>query len=249
MINEEEVKEEFNRRAAKHGDFNAVLDGGIKANDPFSNVYRDFITKKGLLKTFDFNAQDTILDFGCGVGRLSNVVAPSVKKVIGVDVADKMIEIANAQKKFNNIEFRVANNESLQIPANSINKIISYWVLQHISYSRLHELLEEFKMILTSGGKIYIYEQIINKMDMKTPVYETRNESDYIDLFKQHGFELVKKSNVFRMPSYGMGLYRKIGIQNKFILAFCGMVEWWTLNRKPEFMDYHTCCFVFKKID
>jgi len=47
------------------------------------------------------------LDFGCGVGRLTNALAPHFEKVIGVDVSSSMIKKAEEIKKYENVAFQL----------------------------------------------------------------------------------------------------------------------------------------------
>ena len=47
------------------------------------------------------------LDFGCGVGRLTNALAPHFDEVIGVDVSSTMVENASDQSRRDNCSFVV----------------------------------------------------------------------------------------------------------------------------------------------
>src|SRR4051812_43318420 len=38
---------------------------------------------------------DTALDFGCGIGRMTRALAAQYGRVIGLDVSDEMIRLAN----------------------------------------------------------------------------------------------------------------------------------------------------------
>ncbi len=118
---------------------------------------------------------------------------------------------------------------------------------QHISEKKISSLLREFTQILDSNGRIYIYEQIQQKKAVSVEVHVMRKEEDYIELFRQEGFEFVKSTKLFRMPSYGMSLFNKIGMNHPIILKFCSMIEFHTIDRKPEFVDYFTICLEFRK--
>ena len=248
MIDEEKVKEEFNRRAIQFGDNNAVLDATSREESVvFSNVFRDYITKKGLINSIPFNKNSTVLDFGCGVGRLSKFISQKVDHVVGVDISGKMIEVANLINSGSNISyFNIPNGPSNLIGNYKFNTIFSYWVIQHISNTRLSEILKEFSALLTADGRIYICEQISTNKLVTENIHIQRTEEDYIQLFNQNGFEIVSKKIIFRMPSYGLNLFKKIGSTHPFILWICGWIETMTANRKPEHMEYYTSCMTFK---
>ena len=84
-----------------------------------------------------------VLDFGCGVGRLTRVFAQHFERVIGVDISDGMV--AKAKKLhalFPNCQFLVNQYEDLRIfPDNYFDMVYSGFVLQHIPSKRLIRLL------------------------------------------------------------------------------------------------------------
>ncbi len=48
------------------------------------------------LKDKGINYNDTLaLDFGCGIGRLTQLLCKFFKKCIGVDISKEMIKLAN----------------------------------------------------------------------------------------------------------------------------------------------------------
>ena len=71
----------------------------------------DFILRK-------LSINDTVLDLGCGYGRVSIELAPKVKKVIGIDISQDNIELAdNLHQQINNLEFYKMNAVKLNFPA------------------------------------------------------------------------------------------------------------------------------------
>ncbi len=249
MINEEKVKEEFNRRASLHQDQNAVLDASNQENVKFSNIYRDYISKKVILKTLSINKDSKVIDFGCGVGRVSKEIAPIVNKIVGLDVSDKMIDVAKQINSASNIEYYTVDKKLTEILGenNDFDLMFSYWVFQHISDLKIKELMNEFNSIIKRNGSIYIFEQIQRKVAVSMDLHIMRTEQEYIELFKSCGYEYIGSKNLCRMPSYGLSLFNKIGINHSIFLWVCGLVEEFTVNRKEEFLDYHTTCLEFRK--
>jgi hypothetical protein len=120
-------------------------------------------------------------------------------------------------------------------------------VFQHISINNIHHLVKELHSILKENGNIYIYEQIVGNNKYADNILEMRDVEDYTSIFTSNGFELVSVESTFRMPSYGLSLFRKIGLKNKLMVWLCGILEMMTVNRKPEHIEYHTACMVFRK--
>jgi ubiquinone/menaquinone biosynthesis C-methylase UbiE len=75
-----------------------------------------------------------VLDVGCGSGVQSTYLAPYSKEVVGVDLSEKLIEIAKDRcKAYPHTQFLVGDACKLPFPNQSFDFIISYGdVLSHI---------------------------------------------------------------------------------------------------------------------
>ncbi len=94
------------------------------------------------------------LDFGCGVGRLSQPLAAHFDRVVGVDVSAEMIRLANDINQHPDRVRYVCNvRDDLGIfPADEFSFIYSNVVLQHIVPSRALVYLGEMIRVLAPGG-------------------------------------------------------------------------------------------------
>lgn len=98
-----------------------------------------------------------VLDFGCGVGRLTQALAHHFTDVQGIDVAAPMIELA---RKHNQQGERVTYHHNpasdLQLfPDNHFDLIYSVITLQHIPPPLIRGYLAEFCRMCRPGGLIY----------------------------------------------------------------------------------------------
>ena len=118
--------------------------------------------------------------------------------------------------------------------------------MQHISDIYLKNYLKEFFKILMSKGKIIILEQTRDEAKLLCDIHIHRSEKDYINLFKDAGFDFVYSKKVFRVPSYAMDLWKKYKLP-KLVLSFLKVVEKCTLNHKPETIEYVSSVMIFKK--
>ena len=96
----------------------------------------------------------TALDFGCGVGRLTQALADYFQEVHGVDIAPSMIEKA---KKYNtksrNCFYHLNETDDLKIfPDANFDFVLSKITLQHMEPNYAKKYIKEFFRVLKSGG-------------------------------------------------------------------------------------------------
>jgi SAM-dependent methyltransferase len=94
------------------------------------------------------------VDFGCGVGRLSQPLAAHFDKIISVDVSDAMLAQARElDRTGGRIEFVLNPSNNLSfIPDGSVDLVYSSLVLQHLPRKLAVDYLREFVRILAPGG-------------------------------------------------------------------------------------------------
>jgi SAM-dependent methyltransferase len=92
------------------------------------------------------------LDFGCGVGRLTQALAGRFTSCTGVDISQQMIQKAKSLNKHGNCEFVASSTLRLPFPDASFSFIYSNIVLQHMPRHFSTAYLSEFVRTLTPGG-------------------------------------------------------------------------------------------------
>ncbi len=99
-------------------------------------------------------AAGSALDFGCGVGRITQALAPHFEAVVGVDVAPSMIREAQRLDR-NPGKVTYVHNAAPDLGSfadNSFNFVISQVTLQHIRPDLALRYFEELLRVLNQGG-------------------------------------------------------------------------------------------------
>jgi SAM-dependent methyltransferase len=94
------------------------------------------------------------LDFGCGVGRLSQALAEHVDQVVGVDISPTMLEKARELDRSGGRCAFILNEASDLgiIESGSVDVVYSSLVLQHMPPEFARGYLKEFARVLAPGG-------------------------------------------------------------------------------------------------
>jgi ubiquinone/menaquinone biosynthesis C-methylase UbiE len=94
------------------------------------------------------------LDFGCGVGRITQALAAHFDEVVGVDIAPAMIELARTYNRYHGkCRYFVNDTNELKLfEDNTFDFIYSIITLQHIKPPYIKGYLKEFLRILAPGG-------------------------------------------------------------------------------------------------
>jgi SAM-dependent methyltransferase len=99
------------------------------------------------------------LDFGCGVGRLSQALCSYFKQCCGVDIASSMIELARKYNRYGDrCQYYVNESDDLRLfEGDSFDFIYSNIVLQHMRPKYSKKYIQELLRILTPGG-LFIFQ-------------------------------------------------------------------------------------------
>ncbi len=105
-----------------------------------------------LLSLLDLKEDDVVLDYGCGIGTLTNKIYS--KTVVGVDLSKNLIHIARREgtKGF----FIIGDAENLPFKENAFNKIIGRGILHHLQ--RPDKGVRELMRVISPPGKIVLSE-------------------------------------------------------------------------------------------
>lgn len=246
---QEKVRALFDSRAVESPDLNAVLDASSSSGVRFQNLFRDFLTKRMMVRCLRPRKHESLLDFGCGVGRLSEYLAPRFRSITGVDISEEMLRVARNTGKAPNVEYHSVSTLST-LADGTFDKSMSFWVLQHITEERsLGSCIDTLHRLIKPEGLAFIFEQVRTQPESLGDILTHRVPDEYIKEFSRRGFRLESTRRVFRYPSYGMDVWRWLGVENWLTLRIAERVEILTASRKPAEAEYWTQMFMFKRCD
>ena len=98
------------------------------------------------------NYTGAALDFGCGVGRLTQALARRFASSVGVDISQQMIQQAEALNRYAHCRYVTSSAAPLPFADASFSFIYSNIVLQHVPRRFAKEYLREFVRLLAPDG-------------------------------------------------------------------------------------------------
>lgn len=99
-------------------------------------------------------ADKTLLEIGCGTGRLTEFIAAKFKNVIGVDISNEMItEGKKRLSHLGNITLFATDGVSYPVTDNTVDCVFSFIVFQHMPTPEIvRKNIEEIARVLKTGG-------------------------------------------------------------------------------------------------
>ncbi len=153
-----DMKGDWNRRARENAEFYIATSVDEGEESFVESGRRDvglfFDGLEALL-----TPQRTVVDVGCGIGRMDQHVAPRVGKLIGIDVAEEMVARARARlAEVPNVEYLAGDGWTLQpLADDSIDLVFSHIVFQHTPRKVTRSYFDDIARVLRPGGD-FVYQ-------------------------------------------------------------------------------------------
>jgi SAM-dependent methyltransferase len=164
-----------------HADFRTenITPEGVEAFYESGKPYIDEIAGK-LEQVTGSKPSGRALDFGCGVGRLSEAMTAYASEVVGLDISPGMLALARARGG--------KATYTDQMPAGPFDWINSFIVLQHIPPERGEAIVADLLSRLAPGGMISIQLTVWREARHERPVVNgwrrIKAERDYREWLK-----------------------------------------------------------------
>ena len=131
-----------------------------------------YVERLGLLRE-----RGRALDFGCGVGRLTQALADYFQTVVGIDIAPSMVKLANQYNRFGaRCTYYVNAADNLRLFADrQFHFIYTNIVLQHMKPDYAKSYIKEFLRVLKPEGVLIF--QLPSRHLMPSEGVEASSES------------------------------------------------------------------------
>jgi len=154
-----------------------------------------------LLLNMVINEDDTIADIGAGSGYHVFKMAPLAKngEIYAVDIQDEMLaelRRKKEKKQLKNITVTKGTNKSINLPENSVNKVLMVDVYHEFDYPI--EMIASVQKALRPDGKLFLIEY--RGEDENVPIKELHKmtEAQAVKEMQAAGFKLER--NIDNLP-------------------------------------------------
>lgn len=93
-----------------------------------------------------------VLDIACGSGYGSYLLSRVASHVIGMDVSNEAISMANERYRSKNLEFLLGDVTNLACAGGEFDVVVSFETLEHVSSMQQELFLKEISRVLRSNG-------------------------------------------------------------------------------------------------
>ncbi len=144
-----------------------------------------------------------VLDLGCGEGYGSFYLSKYAKKVIAIDLDQKVIEFAHSKYQRKNLKYLAAEATAIPFPSNHFDVIISLEVIEHVK--NYFNYLAEIKRVLKKEGVLIISTPNKDNYRAGTSPYHEKEFSsmELIELISKYGFTVSLLGQKFKNQNYG----------------------------------------------
>jgi SAM-dependent methyltransferase len=124
-----------------------------------------------------------ILDYGCGNGQNSILLARRRARVLGLDISTSLLDVARRRMAINGLDgaaFLAASAHGVPLPDESVDLVIGIAILHHLDLARASR---EVQRILKPGGRAIFQEPVRNsslvRFVRRLIPYRSEEVSDY----------------------------------------------------------------------
>jgi ubiquinone/menaquinone biosynthesis C-methylase UbiE len=146
-----------------------------------------------------------VADLGAGEGTLSQILAKNARKVIAVDISERMVEVGTQLARdqgFTNLEYRIGDLEEPPIADNSIDLAIFSQALHHANSPQ--KAIFAAGRILRKGGRLVVLDLLAHGFEQARELYADLwlgfSEVELVRLMDQAGFRESDVQVVSREP-------------------------------------------------
>jgi ubiquinone/menaquinone biosynthesis C-methylase UbiE len=173
----------------------------------------------------------SVLEIGCGTGRITETVAPHVGKITALDFSAASLAVLQA-KKIGNLTAHCANAcEGLPFSSGGFELVLACQVLHHLILNDLLAVLRECHRVLAPGGKLAFtaynqeyFRYADSEGTGENGLYSKRFSRAYVQqLAASSGFRVREVQYYKAIPSRLAGVTHSQGATHHLDRMICGL--------------------------
>ena len=149
------------------------------------------------INLLELTSDKSVLEIGCGTGRISKRVAPKVKRFLGIDISLKTVERAREHLKETSAE--IIKRDFCCFESDKRFDII-YSSLTFMHFSDKAQVINNVYTLLNNGGKFVLsidknQSEVLNYGSRQLKIYPDTPEN-IVSLLKAQGFKNIKVDEI-----------------------------------------------------
>jgi SAM-dependent methyltransferase len=163
-----------------------------------------------------------ILEYGCGPGFVAKAVSPYVRTMNACDISPGVLACAAIVNQADNINYLRADEEGLAAIADgSLDAVISFAVIQHVTNEVFEMILENCRCKLKTGGRVILHIQLADETWKSEDEWKAdgslkgrlkykyglhcfgRTLAEHEEFLKRHGFSVVATKDLSTLNEAG----------------------------------------------
>jgi SAM-dependent methyltransferase len=205
---------------------------GLFVTDDAVELYTDRIEDPSLfpqerkaVERYFTDADASVLDIGCGVGRVSTLLDQRGFDVIGIDVSEPLVE--KARSLFPDMEFRVEDVTDLSFDSKTFDyAVFSYYGLDYVlpESERVKALREIHRVLKPAGILVFSTHNSWHPLVPLSADNLRRGLADVIDLYlrEKNRDRLLSRYKIERVPLGDIEIYLSNPLHQWLQLRKCG---------------------------
>ncbi len=148
-----------------------------------------------------------ILDIATGTGEQALAFAKKGYKVVGIDLSEAMLKVANKKNKYENLRFKTADAANLPFKSNSFDVSCISFGLHEMPSAIMKKALKEMARVTKPKGIILV-------IDYDLPANKIGRFLAYriIKLYEHYYTEFIKSNLEVLLMGSGIGIKKKVSV-------------------------------------